>query len=272
MNAISALPRQDAQQRADAIRIFRQELQRLQQENVLAGELALSAAQQQAITQHQQQLLDRLAQQFDIDRNEHSSQLSLPMRAISFLGALALAASVFYLFLQFWGLLETPVQVLVLMGASLCSFSLTIWLGSRAGMAYFTKLAALVAFACFALNLTMLGTIFNLGASPHVLLPLAAMAFFLAYDNKLKLLLAAGILSSAAYIGACTGSWGGMVWLSFGEYPENFLLPGLLAFFLPQRLSQQRYAGFASVYRVFGLLMVLLPIMVLSHHGSASYL
>ncbi|MBI3094475.1 MAG: DUF2157 domain-containing protein, partial [Rhodocyclales bacterium] len=91
--------RSEAQRRADEIAIFQAELARLDSEGVLH----LDAAQQQAVREHHAALLASFAGRFDIDRDAQARQLSLGMRVASFLGALALAASVFFLFYQFWG-------------------------------------------------------------------------------------------------------------------------------------------------------------------------
>ena len=50
-------------------------------------------------------------QRFDVDVSERGKQLSLGMRAVSFLGAFALAASVYYFFYQTWGIISTPLQI-----------------------------------------------------------------------------------------------------------------------------------------------------------------
>src|SRR5512136_95327 len=101
--------RSEAQQRADAIRVFQSELERLEREGVLA----LGEDQRRAIAQHHSALLAQYAQAFDIDRDVQAKQLSLGMRIASFLGALALAASVFLLFYQFWGEFATGAQVAI---------------------------------------------------------------------------------------------------------------------------------------------------------------
>ncbi|MDP2810943.1 MAG: hypothetical protein Q8O34_12410 [Rhodocyclaceae bacterium] len=80
------------------------ELGRLETE----GALALDAA-------HHETLLAGFAGAFDIDRNRQAKQLSLGMRIASFLGALALAASVFFLFYQFWGHFAETAQVAFLL-------------------------------------------------------------------------------------------------------------------------------------------------------------
>lgn len=265
---MSSLSRSDAQQRVDDIRIFERELERLEREQVLT----LDAGQRQALAAHHARLLAGYSKTFDIDCDAQAKQLSLGMRVASFLGALALAASMFFLFYQFWGLLTTPVQVATLLTAAVGMFLVTLLIQRRDGSGYFTKLAAMVAFACFVLNITMLGQIFNIMPSDKALIPWAALAFLLAYTCDLRLLLAAGILCVTGFIAARTGTWNGLYWLDFGTRPENFFPASALLFLVPQFAAHERFSGFAPIYRVFGLLSLLLPMLVLGHWGLGSYL
>lgn len=265
---MSAVSRTEAQQRVDDIRVFERELERLAREQALL----LSDAQRQALAAHHAQLLAGYAQAFDVDRDRQSKQLSLGMRIASFLGALALAASLFFLFYQFWGLFGTTVQVVVLIAAAAGTLIATFVIQRRDDSGYFTKLAAMVAFACFVLNIAMLGQIFNITPSDKALIPWAAMAFLLAYTCDLRLLLAAGILCVVAYVSARTGTWGGLYWLDFGNRPENFFPVALALLALPQFIPHERFPGFAATYRVFGLVTLLLPVLVLGHWGHGSYL
>lgn len=265
---MTAHTRNEAQLRADDIRAFRAELSRLEQEGVLR----VDEAQRQAIAKHHESLLAALASGFDIDRDSRSKQLSLGMRIASFIGAIALAASVFFLFYQFWGYFPTTAQVAVLLGVNFGSLLLTMGIARRDATGYFTKLAAMVAFACFVLNVAMLGQIFNITPSDKALLPWAAFALLLAYTFELRLLQTAGILYLIAFIAARAGSWGGMYWIHFGERPENFFPAALVIFALPQVLDQSRFPGFAATYRIFGALALFLPVLVLAHWGSVSYL
>ncbi len=265
MNSYS---RSAAQQRADDIQTFRRELALLEAEAVLT----LTQGQQQTLAAHHDHLLADLAQSFDIDQDSRARQLSWSMRIASFLGALALAASVFFLFYQFWGRLNEAAQVAILVGTSLASFGATAWIQGRDGTGYFTKLAAMVAFACFVLNLSMLGQIFNIAPSDKALLPWAALALLLAYACDLRLLLAAGLLCIIGFTAARVGTWSGMYWLDVGERPENFFPLALLLFFLPQHLPHRQREDFPAVYRIYGLLSVLLPVLVLSNWGQSSYL
>lgn len=265
---MTILSKTEAQRRADAIAVFREECRRLQQEEVLA----FSAEQSARIEAHHAAVLDQLAERFDVDLNPRAHQLSLGMRVVSFLGALALAAAVYFLFYRYWGLLPTSVQVIILIAASLASVVATAWIDRRDASGYFTKLAALVAFACFGLNLVMLGQIFNITPSDKALLPWAALALMLAYRCDLRLLLVAGLLCLTAFIAARAGTFSGMYWLHFGERPENFLPAAVLLFSLPSWIDQSRHPGFAASYRIFGLLVLLLPILVLANWGQISYL
>ena len=260
--------RSQAQQRADDIRVFREELARLDHEGVLA----IDDAQRAAITAHHDALLAGLASGFDIDRDATSKQLSIGMRVASFLGALALAASVFFLFRQFWGWFSTAAQVGTLLGVAFGSFALTMWVERRDATGYFTQLAAMMAFACFVLDLSMLGQVFDITPSDQALLPWAAMALLLAYTFDLRLLLAAGILCVIAFISARTGTWGGGYWIDFGRRPENFFPAAVAIFALPQVIRHARHPGFPPLYRVFGALTLFLPMLVLANWGSLSYL
>lgn len=260
--------RSEAQQRADDIRVFRAEMNRLEGEGVLR----LDEAQRDALRQHHDTLLAGFASRFDIDRDVQAKQLSLGMRVASFLGALALAASVFFLFYQFWGRFDETAQVAILLAAALASAGLTVAIRTRDASGYFTKLAAMVAFACFVLNLVMVGQIFNITPTDRALIPWAALAFLLAYACDLRLLLAAGICCVIAFVAARVGEWGGIYWLHSGERPENFLPVAALLFAIPAVFAHRRLSGFASIYRVFGLLCLLVPMLVLGHWGHGSYL
>lgn len=265
---MTATSRHEAQLRADDIRAFRDELSRLE----LEGVLRIDEAQRRTVASHHDALLAALAKGFDIDRDPSSKQLSLGMRIASFIGAIALAASVFFLFYQFWGYFTTAAQVTVLVGVGIGAFLLTMGVARKDETGYFTKLAAMVAFACFVLNVVMLGQIYNITPSDKALLPWAAFAFLLAYTFELRLLQAAGILCLIAFISARTGTWSGMYWIHFGERPENFFPAALVIFTLPQLIDQSRYSGFAATYRVFGALTLFLPMLVLANWGSVSYL
>ncbi|MDP9044781.1 MAG: DUF2157 domain-containing protein [Pseudomonadota bacterium] len=258
--------RNEAQQRADDIHVFRRELSRLE----LEGVLHVDEAQREALATHHDALLARLSLGLGIDRDPQSRPLSLGMRIASFIGALALAASVFFLFHQFWGYFATAAQVTILVSAAIGAFLLTMWVDRHDATGYFTNLAAMVAFACFVLNIGMLGQIFDITPSDKALLPWAAFAFVLAYTFELRLLQAAGILCLIAFISSRTGSWSGTYWIHFGDRPENFFPAAVAIFLVPQALDQSRFPGFAATYRVAGALTLFVPVLVLANWGNLS--
>lgn len=265
---MAVLSRSEAQQRADAIRAFQRELSVLEREGVLV----LTDEQRRALAGHHDRLLAEYARLYDIDADAQAKQLSLGMRIASFLGALALAASVFFLFYQFWGRFPTAVQVALLVGASLATFGGTLWIQKIDASGYFAKLAAMVAFACFVLNIAMLGEIFNITPSDKAFVPWAAFALLLAYACDLRLLLAAGILCIIAFISSRAGTVSGIYWIHFGERPENFFPAAAAMFLLPQFIPHRGFPEFAPVYRVFGMLSLFLPMLVLANWGQLSYL
>jgi uncharacterized membrane protein len=260
--------RDEAQQRADDILVFRRELERLEREGVPA----LPVERREAIARHHEGLLAALSRDFNIDRDVMEKKLSLGMKVASFLGALALAASVFFLFRQFWGLFGTLLQVSILVGIAFLTFAGTLLFRERDASGYFTKLAAMVAFTCFVLNVYMLGQIFSITPSDKAFIVWAAYALLLAYACDLRLLLAAGILCLVAFVSARTGTYSGLYWLHFGEYPENFFPAAILLLLAPLWVRHERYAGFSAIYRVFGLLTLFLPMLVLANWGRASRL
>ncbi|MEN0106386.1 MAG: DUF2157 domain-containing protein, partial [Pseudomonas sp.] len=259
---------EQAQQRLAQIEAFRQELTTLQTEQVLT----LDAGQRQAVDEHHRQLLQHFRTTLNIDADERSRQLSLGMRAASLFGALALAASLFFLFHQFWGLFSEVQQVAILLGTTLATFSLTIWLHAHDRSGYYTKLSALIAFVAFVLDLSLAGQIFNITPSDKALIPWAMLAFLLAYQCNLRLLLSAGLICVGGYIAARVGAFGGGYWLSVGDRPENFFPSALVLFCLPLVINHTRFPGFGALYRVFALLFVFLPVLVLSFWGESSYL
>lgn len=258
----------DAQHRVDQIHAFQQELFELEKNDIFA----LSAEQTSKVRGYHHQLLQNFSSTYDVDTNTQSKQLTLGMKIASLIGALAMAISIFFLFYQFWGYISTPVQVSILIMAPIALFLLALKLAQQEKSAYFSKIAALVSLSCFVLNLSMLGQIFNITPSPNAFAVWSAFAFVLAYACNARLLLFFGIVSICSFIAMKIGTWSGMYWISFGEKPENFFIPSLLIFLLPQWLTHKRYSGFDAIYRVMAMIMTFLPILILSNFGKISYL
>lgn len=260
--------REHAQERADRINAFREELSCLEQERILV----LTEEQRERLTRHHQDTLGHLSKQFDVDTSATQRQMSLGMRVVSFLGSLALAASAFFFFYRIWGLISTSTQMFILIGAPIVAVLAMEVMSKKETNPYFTSLVGLVAFACFVLNISVLGSVFNITPSQNAFLVWAAFGFLLAYAYRPKLLLVAGILCLFAFLSATVGTWCGNYWLSFGMRPENFIPAGFFLFAIPLIAPHQAYADFPRYYRIFGLLSVLIALLILSNWGEGSYL
>ncbi len=262
------LTQSDAQNRVEQIHAFEQELVELASDGVLT----LPQEQYEQVQNYHHQLRNKLSKKYDVDISTQSKQLTLGMKIASLLGALAMAISIFFLFYQFWGYIGTTIQVAILIAAPISLFLLSLHLTQKESSAYFSKIAALVSLACFVLNLSMLGQIFNITPSPNAFIVWAAFSFLLAYACNARLLVFFGIVSISSFIAMKVGTWSGMYWISFGDRPENFFLPSFIIFMVPQLLKQKHFYGFDVIYRVMAMLMVFLPILILSNWGRSSYL
>lgn len=261
------MSKEAAQARADQIRAFREELRALEAEG-----LEVIAAEARAPLQaHHDRLLAQLSATWDVDVSGRQKQLSLGMRVVAFLGAAAMSAAVALLFRRVWGHLDTPVQVALLVAAPLAGLGLVELAARRDRSGYFATIAGLVAFACFVVDLAILGDVFDVTPSQNAFLAWGAFGLALAYGWDLRLLLVAGIISLLGYLTATAGTWHGAYWLSAGERPEHYLLAGLVIFGLSWAPHGGR-ATFPGTYRLFGLLAALLAVLVLSNWGNASVL
>jgi uncharacterized membrane protein len=258
----------EAQKRADQIGHFNAELKALEEDRVLK----LSDVQLASIFDYHKKILAQFSESFDIDISSKEKRLSFGMRVASFLGALALAVSVFFLFYQYWGRFSTVLQIAVLVIAPVAMLFATLHVSQREKTGYFSKLLALLTFACFVLNIFVLGQIFNITPSDKAFIVWGALAFLLAYTCDVRLLLAAGIICIGGVLSARVGVWSGCYWIYFGQRPENFLPVAALLFILPFVMRHHRYTAFEPIYRVFGLLTFFIPVLILSYWGTISYL
>lgn len=258
----------DAQQRVDQINAFQYEIVELKNNGILT----VPTEQLSKVEHYHRELLQELSTTFDLDTSIQSKQLTLGMKIASLFGALAMAISLFFLFYQFWGYISTSIQVVILIAAPISLFLLSLHLAQKEKSAYFSKISALVSLSCFVLNLSMLGQIFNISPSPNAFSVWAAFAFLLAYACNARLLLFFGIASISSFIAMKIGTWSGMYWIGFGDRPENFFIPSLIIFMLPQLANHKHLSGFDAIYRVMAMIMIFMPILILSNWGKISYL
>ncbi|MBZ5498969.1 MAG: DUF2157 domain-containing protein [Acidobacteriia bacterium] len=260
--------KKEAQQRVDRIHSFRRELEQLTREGVLG----LTDEQRARLDTHLDKTLAELAGRFDVDVSESQKQISLAMRIASALGGLALCAAVFLFFYRYWGLLSTPVQVALLVSIPILGLIAMEFVSRRERTLYYTSLLALVVFASFVLNLNVLGYIFNLAPSQNAFLAWGVFALVLAYGYSLRLELAAGLVLLVIFVAAQIMSLSGGSFDAVMDRPETFLPGGMALLAIPLIHRHSKHPGFATVYRLFGLLFLFLALLMLGNLGHLTYL
>ncbi|MBP7147650.1 MAG: protein kinase [Acidobacteria bacterium] len=256
-----------AQERADRIAAFRQELDELRR----AGVLPVRDEEVESVRRHHEAVLRDLVLDFDVDVSARGKSLSLGMRMVSLVGAFALAASVFYLFYSFWGLISIPLQAVILTLAPVLALALTARLARREPGGYFTAIAALFALACVALDVSALGASLNMSPSAWLFLPLAAFALVEAYGFGLRLPLVAGVLAALIFVAGVLHGWTGAPWSLFLQRPESLIPGALLAVALPRVPRRPHPAGFLALYDLLGGGSLLFALYLLAL-GVPSYL
>ena len=259
--------REQAQQRIDRIHAFQKEMATLQSEGVLS----ISPEDQFTVSNYHSRLMSEFSNYFDTDTTVAEKKLSWGMRILTFLGGLALSASVFFFFYRFWGLIPTWVQVGILVASPMLALWGMKFAAGKEKTLYYASLAGLVAFVCFILNLNVLGTIFNITPSPKAFLVWGLMALLVAYHLGLRLVLLAGLLCILGYLSATVGTFWGIYWLSFGERPENFIFAGAVMVALPCIFKHRHYYNFPWFYHLVGLLSIFIALLIMGHCGRCSY-
>ena len=256
-----------AQQRTDQIKSFQSELEILKDTDVVL----LTTEQNEKIKKYHQDLLTNYSLDFDIDTTKNEKQLSLGMKIVSFLAALGLAFSIFFLFLQFWGSFKESTQVFILVFTPIILLFITYYLSKKHNKDYYTKISALLTFTTFVLNLSMIAQTFNISPAPNAFLIWSLFAFLLAYALNARLLLGVGIIFFSFFLSAKVGVWGGAYWIHFSDYPENFF-PVALVLFLLSFINHSKHTSFDVIYRYFSMILFFLPVLVLSNYGLISHI
>ena len=252
--------RQDAQRRTDQIAAFGRELAELERDGVVT----LGPEDRARIGRHHADLLATLTRQFDVDRTDSQRQMALGMRVASLIGAVTLSAGVVLFFYRFWGLMTTPAQIALLVATPLVLLAAVEVAARREPTRYVASVLSIIAAAGFALNLGVVGTIFDMTPSPHILLAWAAFALAVAYAYGLRLLLAAGLTAAMAYVVGLTAQAAGLDWAILLQRPEPLIPLGAAVFLLSFWRPAIRPDGFDRMWRLMGIAALLLPLVFLA--------
>jgi uncharacterized membrane protein len=263
----TALSPADAQKAADRIRMLREELR----DPEIGAVLALTAEQSGRFDEWAASALAALAGQFDIDATASQKRMSWGMRIASTLGAIAISTAVVLFFLRFWGYLETWVQVAVVFAAPLAALAATEFISRRERSRYFTGLMALVALACFLLNLQVLGYVFNIAATENALLAWGLFGILMAYRYGLRLMLFLSLCLLLSWGAAFFAARLGYHWMDFGDRPEVTALLGAAVFAIPMVLRHERNTDFPAVFRLAGSLVFFISVLSLAEWGRYSF-
>jgi uncharacterized membrane protein len=259
--------KREAQQRVDRLHTFRQQLEEL----LGLGVFDLPAEQHSRLNSYLDKTLAELAERYDVDISDRQKQISLGMRILSALGGLAFCAALYLFFYRIWGSLTTPPQMAILIATPILALAAMDFISRREKTYYYTTLASLVVITSFAINLGVMGSLFNIMPSPGIFLACGAFAVALAYSYRLRLALAAGLVALLIFAAATITTWDGSYWVTFLQRPES-LLPGCMALLaVPLVVRHSKFVDFPEVYRWVGLLLLLFCLELLIHAGHTSY-
>lgn len=258
----------EAQRKADRIAAFRVEMDELRR----SGVLRIGEDQVRAVEEHHERTLRDLAARFDVDLTERGKRLSLGLRAISLVGATAMAASLYYFLFRIWGLLTTPLQVAILIAAPVGLLIVTALVARRDRSGYFTSLAALTALSAVVVETSQLEATFNLVPSPVSVLVWAAFALVLGFGFGLRLPVVFGVALGSVFLAGVVHDAAGGAWFQCFARPESFLPAGLLLLavaIVPRRRGDR---PFRPIYDTFAVVLLVAPALFLGMFGGLSYL
>jgi hypothetical protein len=211
------------------------------------------------VSAHHDRVLRDLTREFDVDRGAAEKRMSLGLRLATLFGAAALTAAIVSFVYRVWGVLPTPGHVALLTAAPLAATAVTIVAGHVEKTRYVASLFAIVACAALVLQTVMLGMLFNMRSTPHVLLVWAAFAFAVGVPWRFGVPFAWGVIALIAYLAAFRLWIFRMPWLQLPEQLEPIVVAGLLvaAFYKWMPRELQGWGRGAALLVGLGALLVL---------------
>jgi len=261
-------PHRKAQQRVDRIRAFREELAELERERALT----LTPEQRTRLEAHLEGSLAGLTAQFDVDVTESGKRISWGVRIASLLGSAAFFAALVLFLHRIWGALPTTAHFLILLTIPLLVLAAAEFTFRRKTGLYYTALLALTAGVGFVMELTALGSIFNMAPSAHALLAWGSFAVLVAHAYGLRLLLGAGLLLLCTYTASLFAIVEGAFWANSLERPESFIPAAVMVYAMPSLVYRRDRNDFGFVCRICGATLMFTAVLVLSIDGHTSYL
>lgn len=262
------MDRAGAQRRADRIRAFEAEL--AEAESTL-GPL-LDEQPRQRLADYHAATLTQLSADWDIDRTAGQQQLSLGMRVASLVGAIALTASIVLYFYRLWGLIPTTVQLGFLTVLPLLATGLTEGTARSPRTRHFTTITAILAAASMALALIVIGSLYNLPASPLALVAWGGFTLALGLGFGFWPLTVAGTVSLIVGAAGLPLAMTGLGWTPDNGRFERYVVVGLLTIAAPLPWRRSLEMAQAEAIRLAGFGVAALAIMPLSSSAALSLL
>jgi len=257
-----------AQRRADQVAGFRGELAELRRENVIH----LEPSTLRAIETFHGKLIRDLVETFDIDAGERAKRLSLGMRLVSLVGALALGASAFLFFHRIWGQIGFVSQVALLAGAPVVALLATSFIAAREKARDLTSMAGLFALSWLAVDISALAKSLGVAPSSGGFLVCGLFGLILAFGFRARLLFVAGLIAIGVFFASSLALLQGLEWWSCFERGEGFVLAGALFLLLAPAIGQRRFDEFSMITRGLGFLSLAGPMIVLGMVPETSFL
>jgi len=251
--------------RREEIGGFHNELARLE----AAGVISLDSTTRERIRDHHESVLRSPASETR-DAGSDAARLSAGMRIATVLGAVALSAAYALLIDSVWTDLSLMLQLALVSIPPVVLAWGTGYAARREPSLYIASIIATVAIIAFAVDLIVIGSIFDLSPSRHAFLAVGAVAMALAYGYRLEFALAFGIAGIGIWLWSLTSIGGDFRWTASFEHLEPLALIGGLAMLVASRLPGP--ASFANEYRGMGAMAVAGALLILGQTARASLL
>jgi hypothetical protein len=257
--------RTDAQRRVNQIRAFKAELAALK----AAARSPLTPQQESEIAAYHDDVLQRLAVDFDVDASDAADQLSRGMRLVSFFGAVALTAAIYSLVERFWGRLDLREQAALLAAFPVMALVGVELSARRERTLYVASLFALVAYGTFWLAIGVLSWRLNIPVTPPFIWAGVVFGFGLVIAYRFRLVLAAALAALAVALAATMFSVAGVEWPEIFSRFDLLMLAGFSLLLVVGPLTQLDRA-FAPVTRLVAFGIGFFGLLVLSSSGTSS--
>lgn len=259
--------RQAAQQRADRIRAFREELAALRAE----GLEVFSAEQEERTARHHEALLAELASRFDVDVTETAGRLSRGMQIASFFGAITLTAAVYSLVARFWGQLDLPVQIGLLTLFPVLALAGVDLAARREPSLYIASIFATVAYGTFWLAAVVIARLLDVPFTVPVLWLGVVFGLSLAMAYGFRIVLVIALIALILALAGTLFAVNGVPWMTAVERLEPALIAAFGLLLLAPGLEVAA-SGFGKTTRQVALGVGLGALLLLSISGHASVL